>query len=184
MKRFVILCSLFLMSFVSLSAQEYRCEAKLGWVPTDVLNIVYLMGEDASGHTSYGPMKTIGIFSADFDYKVKNWLTVGANMNYRNSWRSKTTFIDGVKTNGIDCFHLVSVMPRIKLTTRFDSIFRLYAALGVGLGVDLSDGVNDKFLSVQLTPIGISVGRKISWYLEMGVGSTFIGYMTGLACRF
>ena len=87
MKRTIILFSILLMPFVSLAAQDYKYEAKLGWFPLDALNLVYLMGEDPSGETTYGPMKTAGIFSADFDYKVKKWLTVGAKLNYRNSWQ-------------------------------------------------------------------------------------------------
>jgi hypothetical protein len=56
MKRIIIFFSVFFMHFVSLCAQEYKYEAKFGWFPVDALNIVYLMGEDPSGETTYGPM--------------------------------------------------------------------------------------------------------------------------------
>ena len=94
MKMLVILCCMLLIPFASSYGQEYKYEAKLGWFPVDALNLVYLMGEDPSGETTYGPMKTAGIFSADFDYKVKKWLTVGAKVNYRNSWRDMKTISD------------------------------------------------------------------------------------------
>ena len=184
MKRIIIFFSVFLMHFVSMSAQEYKYEAKLGWFPVDALNLVYLMGEDPSGETTYGPMKTAGIFSADFDYKVKKWLTVGAKLNYRNSWRDMKTISDGVEFNSIDRLQAFSVMPTVKLTTGYDSKFRYYATLGFGAGVDLSSGINEKFFAWQFTPVGIAVGKKISWYCELGIGHAFAGFMTGLSWRF
>ena len=184
MKRIIIFCSVFLMHFVSLSAQEYMYEAKLGWFPADVLNIVYLMGEDPSGETTYEPMKTAGLFSADFDYKVKKWLTVGAKVNYRNSWRDMKTNSDGLEIYSIDRLQVVSVMPTVKFTTGYDSVFRYYATLGVGAGMNLSSGVNDAFMALQFTPVGISVGKKVSWYFELGIGHAFMGFMTGISWRF
>ena len=130
MKRIIIFFSVFLMHFVSLSAQEYKYEAKLGWFPVDALNLVYLMGEDPSGETTYGPMKTAGIFSADFDYKVKKWLTVGAKVNYRNSWRDMKTISDGLEVYSIDRLQAVSVMPTVKFNTGHDSVFRYYGQSG------------------------------------------------------
>ena len=184
MKKIVILCCMLLIPFASLYAQEYKYEAKLGWFPVDALNIVYLMGEDPSGETTYGPMKTAGLFSADFDWKVKKWLTVGAKVNYRNSWRDMKTISDGLEVFSIDRLQAVSVMPTVKFTTGYDSVFRYYATLGVGAGMDLSSGVNDAFVALQFTPVGISVGKKISGYFELGIGHAFMGFMTGLSWRF
>ena len=184
MKKLVILCCMLLIPFASSYAQEYKYEAKLGCFPVDALNLVYLMGEDPSGETTYGPMKTAGIFSADFDYKVKKWLTVGAKVNYRNSWRDMKTISDGLEVFSIDRLQAVSVMPTVKFTTGYDSVFRYYATLGVGAGMDLSSGVNDAFVALQFTPVGISVGKKVSWYFELGIGHAFMGFMTGLSWRF
>ena len=184
MKKLVILCCMLLIPFASSYAQKYKYEAKLGWFPVDALNLVYLMREDPSGGTTYGPMKTSGLFSADFDYKVKKWLTVGAKVNYRNSWRDMKTISDGLEVFSIDRLQAVSVMPTVKFTTGYDSVFRYYATLGVGAGMDLSSGVNDAFMALQFTPVGISVGKKISWYFELGIGHAFMGCMTGLSWRF
>ena len=184
MKRIIIIFSVFLMHFVSLSAQEYKYEAKLGWFPADVLNIVYLMGEDPSGETTYGPMKTAGLFSADFDYKVKKWLTVGAKVNYRNSWRDMKTISDGLEVYSIDRLQALSVMPTAKFTTGFDSKFRYYAMVGVGAGVDLSTDSQRCFAAFQFTPVGLAVGKKISWFLELGLGHAYNGFITGLSWRF
>lgn len=173
------------MPFISSFAQEYKYESRLGWFPADILNVVYLMGEAPSGEATYGPMKTAGIFTADFDYKLKKWMTIGAKVSYRNSWRDMKTVIDGVEVNSIDRLEAFSVMPTVKFTTGHDSDFRCYATLGLGTAVDLSTDVDHQCcVAYQFTPLGIAVGKKISWYFELGIGHAFMGFMTGLSWRF
>ena len=77
MKRLFIILTIMALPCMNVKAQENKYEAKLGWTPVDALNLIYMMGEDPSGETSYGPMKTAGIFSADFDFRMKRWLSVG-----------------------------------------------------------------------------------------------------------
>ena len=180
MKRILLLLAIIVMPCMNVKAQENKYEAKLGWFPVDALNLVYLMGEDPSGETSYGPMKTAGIFSADFDFKMKKWLSVGAKVNYRNSWRDMTT----IEGTSIDRLQALSVMPTAKFTTGFDSRFRYYAMVGVGAGVDISTDSQRCFAAFQFTPVGIAVGKKISWYLEFGLGHAYNGFITGISWRF
>ena len=180
MKRLFIILTIIALPCMNVKAQENKYEAKLGWTPADVLNLIYMMGEDPSGETSYGPMKTAGIFSADFDFRMKRWLSVGAKFNYRNSWRDMTT----TEGTGIDRLQALSVMPTVKLTTGFDSNFRYYAMAGIGIGADLSTGSRRCFAAFQFTPFGIAVGKKISWYLELGLGHAYNGFITGISWRF
>ena len=186
MKRLVILCFMLFIPFVNSYAQEYKFETRIGWFPVDVYTLLSLIGEDALGETTYGPMKNVGIFAADFDYKVKRWFAVGAKVNYRNSWRDMKTISNGLEVKDIDRMQYFSVMPTVKFTTNYDSVFRWYATLGVGAGIDLSHpGESDRgFLALQFVPVGISVGKMISWYLEFGIGSAYTGFMTGISCRF
>lgn len=165
---------------MNVKAQENRYEARLGWIPADALNLIYLMGEDPSGDTSYGPMRTAGIFSADFDFKMKKWLSVGAKINYRNSWRDMTT----TEGTGIDRLQALSVMSTARFTTDFDTRFRYYAMVGLGIGADLSTDSHRCLAAFQFTPVGIAVGKKISWYLELGIGHAFNGFITGITWRF
>ena len=180
MKRIYIILAIIALACLNVNAQENRYEARLGWIPVDLLNLVYLMGEDPYGGTSYGPMKTVGVFSADFDFKIKNWLSVGAKVNYRNSWRDMTT----MKGTSIDRLQALSFMPTARFTTGFDSKFRYYAMVGLGIGADLSTDSHRCMAAFQFTPVGIAVGKKISWYLELGLGHAYNGYITGLTWRF
>ena len=42
----------------------------------------------------------------------------------------------------------------------------------------------DAFVALQFTPVGISVGKKVCWYFELGIGHAFMGFMTGVSWRF
>ncbi len=187
MKRLLILTAIFLFTSLTINAQEYKYEARLGWFLLDGHYLVEMTArvDPALGHTR-GPLKTTGIFSADFDFKIKKWLIVGANVGYRNYWRHITPY-EGTPWTYID--HNLIIMPTVKFSTGFDSFFRYYATLAFGAGLRMSSGKdnirNHEFYpSFQITPVGIAVGRKVSWFFEVGYGVAFAGFITGISCRF
>lgn len=186
MKRIILLCSILLTPFVSSfaqeAAQEYKYEARLGWAPMDMLTFFQMLGEDTSGETTWGPMKTVGIFCADFDVRIKPWLTVGGKVNYRNSWRDMKKYQDGIMTEGIDRTEAFSIMPTVRLTST-NSVLRAYASVGLGPGVYHGSDTTRYYTAFQFTP-GIEAGKKITWFLELGLGNVYCGLLTGIGWRF
>ena len=92
-----IMVALMMLPALTANAQEYKYEAKLGWYPIDLMDLIFMLGEyPDSGYTA-GPVKTVGVFAADFDVKMKNWLTLGAKVSYRNTWRELSATIDGIE---------------------------------------------------------------------------------------
>ena len=179
-----IMVALMMLPALTAKAQEYKYEAKLGWYPIDLMDLLFMLGEyPDSGYTA-GPVKTVGVFAADFDVKMKKWLTLGAKVSYRNTWRELSATIDGIEYTDVDRMQGFSVMPTVKFTTGYDSLFRYYATLGLGAGMDLSNGASDGFCAFQFTPVGIAIGKKLSWYFEMGLGQAYTGMLTGLSWRF
>ncbi len=49
-----------LIASVSVNAQEYEYDARLGWFPGDLMDLIYRMGEDPVEQNTYGPRKTNG----------------------------------------------------------------------------------------------------------------------------
>lgn len=184
MKRILMLLAMALMPCLASLAQEYKYEARLGWIPVDVVNMLQMIGEDPSGETTWGPFRTVGIYSADFDVKVHKWISVGAKVNYRNSWRTMTKVEDGVAVNGLDRTEAMSLMPMAEFSTAYDNVFRCYANLGVGPGIYDNGERSRVYMAFQCTPIGIAIGNKISWYMELGLGNAFTGLFTGISWRF
>lgn len=184
MKRILIIFAMALMPFLTLSAKEYKYEARLGWIPADCLTVLQAMGEDPTGETTWGPVTNLGIFSADFDVKVNKWMSVGGKANYRNLWRDVTKTKDGVVTSGIDRTEAMSIMPMMEFSTSYDNVFRCYGNLGFGPGIYDNGERSKGYFAFQCTPIGIAVGNKISWYVELGLGNAYAGLFTGLSWRF
>ena len=184
MKRILIIFAMSLMSCLTAGAQEYKYEARLGWIPMDLVSFLKAMGEYPTGETIWGPVTNLGIFSADFDVKVNKWMSVGGRVNYRNLWRDMTKAQDGVVTNGIDRTEAMSIMPMIEFSSPYDKVLRCYANVGMGPGL-YDDGEKTKgYFAFQCTPLGIAIGKKISWYVELGVGNAYAGLFTGLSWRF
>ena len=182
MKRLLMILAAVLIAGGSVYAQEYKYEARLGWIPGDMLTFFTVLGE--SGETSWGPLKTVGIFSADFDVKMKPWLTVGGKANYRHSWRDQTRYLEEGVVKDIDRTEVFSVMPTVKLTSmHYDTVFRVYAAVGLGPGIIHTEDYTKYYTAFQFTP-GMAVGNKISWYIELGLGNAWCGLITGLGWRF
>jgi hypothetical protein len=185
MKKLLTIIITTLIACGSVNAQEYEYDARLGWFPGDLMDLIYRMGEDPVEQTTYGPRKTIGIFAADFNYSIMKWLSVGARLNYRNAWCETKSFTDeGVPVTGIDRLHAVSLIPMVTGTTDQDSVFRYYVSLGIGAGINMSTAENNRYLAFQLIPVGIAVGKKVSWYFECGLGNAYAGFMTGVSWRF
>ena len=42
----------------------------------------------------------------------------------------------------------------------------------------------ETYLSLQVTPVGISVGKKLFGFFELGVGTIYVGGCFGLGYRF
>lgn len=184
MKRILTILFLLVISTGTIRAQEYKYEARLGWIPIDMKTFLMILGEDPSGETTWGPMKTAGIFSADFDVRMKPWLALGGKVNYRNSWRDMTKHYDGNIVKGIERTEAFSLMPTLRFTTtKLNSVCRVYAALGIGPGVYHNGETVKYYTAFQITP-GLAVGKKISWYLEFGLGNAYCGLLTGIGWRF
>ena len=185
MKRLVMSLAIVLMSSMAINAQEYKYEARLGWFPGDWLTFFYAMGEDLDNTTTEGPVTNIGIFSGDFDFKMKPWLTVGAKVNYRNLWRDVQTLSEGNVYHSTEKVEAFSLMPTVKVTSMYyTDVIRYYATFGLGPGV-YNDGYKPQYYTAfQFVPIGIAIGNKISWFFELGLGTVYMGALTGLSWRF
>lgn len=183
MKRLLMILAALLIAGGTASAQGYDYEARLGWTPGDLLTFITILGEDPSGGTTWGPLRTVGIFSADFDVKIKPWLTVGGKANYRHSWRDEKRYQEDCVTLGVDRMEAFSVMPTVKFTTKYDAVVRVYAGVGLGPGVIHTEDYTKYYTAFQFTP-GMAIGKKISWHLELGLGNVWCGFISGLGWRF
>lgn len=147
----------------------------------DTLAGIYLPG--------LGTGYVTGVFSAEVDFNIKRWFTLTLGIGVNSAFQDVFDPMDGGKMGRNHCT-TVSIVPEARFNWLNRDVVRLYSSVGIGLGMDVVrkvtyDGPDTGYFPViQLTPAGISVGRKVYWFAEYGVGLQYIGGMTGVGVRF
>lgn len=184
---------------------DFRYELRIGWggIPLMDTEVFYdgyspmLTYDRAFYHPS--SMESIymgyrgigymtGIISAEMDINFKHWfaLTVGIGVNgaYQDVYDPMTGLKSGCN-RGIS----VSVLPEARFNWLNRSLVRMYSAAGLGIVIggkrNMDYGNSEYFLypAFQLTPVGISIGRKVYGFAELGLGTQFMGGMAGVGIR-
>lgn len=136
-----------------------------------------------------GPAYMTGIISAEFDFNFKRWfaLTLGLGFNgiYQNTYDPVTDRKTG-QNSGVS----VTFLPEARFNWVNRRLVRMYSAVGLGLSVgslyERDYGRSDTMIYpvFQITPVGISVGRGVYGFAELGVGTQYIGGAAGVGIRF
>ena len=148
---------------------------------TETLAGIYLPG--------LGPGYMTGVISAEIDFNLKRWFSVTVGVGVNSAFQDLYDPVTGRKT-GRNKGAAVTLLPEARFNWLNRGVMRMYSALGVGLGMDIKrnerlDYTDTGFFPVfQVTPFGISLGRKVYWFAEVGIGLQYIGGMTGVGMRF
>ena len=133
-------------------------------------------------------IKLSGCYGLHYYYQVLPWLQVGGKVTAESM--AFVSYKDSAKTQ-IDTRNdivFLNITPSIKFTYLNRPWVRLYSGLDAGLGISISgnknssssdteDGSSKKnsgnpcYLALNITPIGISVGKKFFGMLETNIGS-------------
>lgn len=132
----------------------------------------------------YGDHYTLGNIGAEFSWRAKKKLDLYAGLYFTPFWakeygpyadspvRTKTTLT-------------VSALGMLRYNYKDTENFRLYSSIGLGL---LFDGSRDasfgSSLHLQLVPIGMSFGKKVFGFAELGLGSLYMGLNVGVGYKF
>lgn len=150
-----------------------------GKFATDYVNALYKMG---SGYET-------GAISFGYTYRAKRWLEFGVNATFYSEY--KRTFIRETgmlyKKNARNCY---AIMPTVRFSWLNRDIVRLYSEVGLGLQlVDYKGTIprhresEELILAGQITYIGITLGRKLFVYSELGTGTRGV-FIIGGGYRF
>ena len=118
----------------------------------------------------------------DYGYRVKRWLTLGA----KGAVGFRTRGIRHKVTNDL-LYRDSRVVATLLFNMRFDWLHRrnimMYSSLGLGVAsiFDYNDGM--VFPMFDATYVGLTAGRKLYYFLELGGGASGI-IRTGIGCRF
>lgn len=121
-----------------------------------------------------GAVLASGSWSLAYDYRFTKWFDLGAVVNYYGEY-SKLYGSHDWTLVGHDRTHYISVMPVVRFTWLNRKWVRMYSSTGLGLTMEYGEygpdsSYRDLLVAFQFTPIGISVGRSLFGFAEVGVG--------------
>lgn len=198
----VLLCAASLMA--QDAAKRHSLELTFGDpMPLYITSSFYDCGcgpEEAFEDDSY-PQEYHGFvlptFNITYHYAVKPWLEVGGSIG---ASADATYYYQRVPIEGtpwetakkVNYGHRYAyLMADVRFMYLRKDIVRLYSGVGLGLTFDYFDQAHKPLgtreltclPAVQLTAIGMQLGRKVYWSLEAGVGTK--GFVnTGIGVRF
>lgn len=135
-----------------------------------------------------GAVYTSGAWSLSYDYRFKKWFDLGATVSYYGEYTDLYSS-DGWSPVRRDRTHYISVMPVVGFTWLNKNWVRMYSSFGLGATIEHGRRYyddrpyRDVLVALQFTPIGISVGRSLFGFAEIGVGSQGV-LMMGVGYKF
>ena len=144
------------------------------------------------GGLSHKPveMNLYGCYNVHYYYQVTHWCQVGVKTVVEGS---KLTYYTDTTKRVIDHVSqdvLLSFMPSVRFTYLNRPWVRLYSSVDVGVGFFLSstggsdgDSGNKALFAFNVTPIGVSVGKKFYGLFELNAGYDAI-VKVGIGARF
>lgn len=132
----------------------------------------------------YSPRKTSGGITAAYYYRVAYALSVGVAFTYTGLYGDIFDTRTGRKVSSND-MTTISVAPALRLQWLNRPMVRCYSALAIGPAVDITsiDDRRETYLGLSGTIAGVSVGRRLYGFGEIGAGMQGI-FSAGMGYRF
>lgn len=144
------------------------------------------------GGLSHKPVKMnlYGCYNLHYYYQVTHWCQVGMKTVVEGSKLTYYTDTTRMVIDHISQDVLLSFMPSVRFTYLNRPWVRLYSSVDMGIGFFLSstassDGKSGKnvLFAFNVTPIGVSVGKKFYGLFELNAGYDSI-FKVGIGARF
>lgn len=132
----------------------------------------------------YSPRKTSGGITAAYYYRVAYALSVGVAFTYTGLYGDIFDARNGRKVSSND-MATISVAPALRLQWLNLPTVRCYSAIAAGPAVDITsiDDGRQTYLGLSGTIVGVSVGRRLYGFAEIGAGMQGI-FSAGMGYRF
>ena len=132
----------------------------------------------------YSPRKTSGGITAAYYYRVAYALSVGVAFTYTGLYGDIFDARNGRKVSSND-MATISVAPALRLQWLNLPTVRCYSAIAAGPAVDITsiDDGRQTYLGLSGTIVGVSVGRRLYGFGEIGAGMQGI-FSAGMGYRF
>lgn len=128
-----------------------------------------------------------GVISASYNYFLKDWLSVGGSIETAFFYTQfENNYSHGKEFSSKWTHGSVTLMGGVRFHFVNKEWVRLYSDVNVGLymlyGRDCPSVGTD--FAFQTSPFGISIGKKVSAFLELDFGTVYNGGNVGISVRF
>lgn len=138
----------------------------------------------ASMYADYnGDTYMTGTFSAEFAFHFRKWFSLSLGLNANGIYSKKYSADTGLKT-GTDRGVVLTFMPQARFSYLNREYVKLYSSVGAGVSYATFQNTYSAAICLQLVPVGVTVGKKVFGFFEVGAGSLYVGCMAGIGCRF
>lgn len=130
------------------------------------------------------PRTTAGGLTLAYTYRVTQALAVGVAFTYTGLYGDVTDARNGRRI-ATDNVTTLSAAPMLRLQWLNRPIVRCYSALAIGPAVDMRsiDDSSEAYIGLSGTIVGVSVGRRLYGFAEVGAGMQGI-FSAGIGYRF
>lgn len=148
-----------------------------GYVDYDAnLDADYVFGDYA------GDRRMLSLFSAEYNRSFGRVFTFSVQLNMGGVWNSVYDYT-GRKV-GMERGVSVHLIPMARFNYFSRPAFSLYGAAGIGAAVFDDAGDIYAIPTFQITPIGVTFGRKVFGFAEYSGGLSYLGGRLGIGYRF
>ena len=115
-----------------------------------------------------------GAFSLSYMFGLKKWLWLGVSTTYTSFYQNIYDFSH--QKVATDSGHKLAIIPMVRFMYVNKEKFNLYSACGLGASFALYNNAENGFCDltwhpvIQLTGIGVSVGKELRGFAELGCG--------------
>ena len=168
----------------------------------------YDFDSDAAGHDAgygsvaglyddartYNKERVTNTWGLSYTYNFTRIFALSASISYEGGWNEYYSRADNSKISVTEC-HYITPMVTARFSWLNRNLVRMYSSVGAGMAFSMTDvhyyntdsgwkESPEAYLSLQVTPVGISVGRDLFGFFEVGVGTIYVGGCFGIGYRF
>ena len=175
-------------------SQPYKYELRFGYgipseTPVDAYLSNPLYSSDGRLSSMYSPKRgslySTGAFTAELGLNFRKWFTLAFQASISGVWND-TFSPDGTDILSSASGVVFNIAPQARFNWIKCSAFRLYSSVGCGMTLVSYEGETSLSPSFQFIPIGITAGRSVFFFAELGGGvdCNFVGGHLGIGYRF
>ncbi len=134
--------------------------------------------------STYEIEKAYPLFSINYFYNKSRLSAFGASVSYEGGYNAFYKYSDDSLINK-ENKNIITAMVYYRLSWLNRPYVRMYSLIGMGASFSLEGDLrNENRFAMQVSPIGISVGKQLFGFAEAGLGTNYFGINFGIGYRF